>query len=55
MERSLGRVPGVVSYQVDVSADQATVVYDPAIVTAGQIAQAVAAGGYRAAEVREGD
>ncbi len=46
-------MPGVTSYTVEVKADSATVVYDANMVTAAQIAQAVAEAGYQAREIVE--
>lgn len=53
VERHLGRVLGILSYEVDLKTDSATVIYDAKVVTTDQIVQAVADAGYRASQVKE--
>lgn len=49
----MGRVPGVISYTVDVKTDTALVTYDAGKVNVQQIAQATSAEGYKAQVVEE--
>jgi Cu+-exporting ATPase len=49
VERVLGRRPGVVSVQVNLATERATVAYVPGITTPDALADAVAAAGYTAA------
>ncbi len=49
----LEKTPGVVAYDVDLKTDSATVVYDPAKVTIGDLRQDIAEAGYRVRGVRE--
>jgi copper chaperone CopZ len=49
----LKKTPGVVSYEVDLGTDSATVLYDPDEVTIGELKRAIADAGYRVRGVRE--
>jgi copper chaperone CopZ len=55
VEGSLGRVPGVISYTVELNGDTATVVYDANQVSAEQIADATMSIGYKAKEVEDAE
>lgn len=46
-------MPGVLAYEVDLSTDSATVLYDPAQATIDDLKQAIAEAGYRVRGVRE--
>lgn len=53
VEGSLGRVPGVMKYEVTLNTDTAVVTYDANKVTPDQIVKAVADSGYKPKEVEE--
>jgi copper chaperone len=49
----LKKTPGVVSYEVDLGTDSATVLYDPDEATIGELKRAIADAGYQVRGVRE--
>ena len=49
----LKKVTGVIAHDVDLKTDSATVLYDPAKVTAEQIKQAVAEAGFQVRGIEE--
>ena len=49
----LKQMPGVISYEVDLKTDSATILYDPAKVTIEMLKSAIAQSGFPAREIEE--
>lgn len=55
IQRSLKRFPGVHEVEVDFPTSQASVLFDPTLVTVAELMQAVSQAGYRATGVTHND